>query len=144
MVKMDTLNCDIRHVVQGLKTLKESENYDTLQVWDSEAVMRGIDREEMKERNLFGISEPVVIIEKEVTDCYKFKFHESQVENEFVWDGHSRMTTKPKQLGGNLKMVVMEIEDEYGDILWDFAEMSAGSIGHEGFCDFEFEFEMII
>lgn len=143
---MNELNCDIRHVVQGLEKYRENlEEYDRLHVWDTDVIMRGISYGEMKSRNLIDYIESVATIERVAMDCFELKFHESQVENAFEWNGASDNTTKPKELGGNLRMLVMELENEYNEILWDFAEMSAASVGHGGhFCDFEFEYEFIL
>lgn len=149
---MNEINCDINHIEEAIETAREGENTDRIHVWDSDCVMRGISREEMKDRNCHHNAESVCYIEEEVPGQFSFKFHQNQIDtnSEFclrppgVDEIDPDYHTDVKSLGENLKRVVEQLEDIYSDLIWDLAEISGASYAQGGhITDFEFEFEIV-
>lgn len=147
---MKTIICDIGRVKDGMEKLKENDDITHLNVYNSKhCVMRGITKEEAKERNVFADNpEQVCRIEHSATDSYKLHFHESQVSytQEFCFNPRdSYSATKPKEMGHNLRNVVEELEDMYNVLIWDFGAVEAQSYRRDGkTTDFEFEYELIV
>ena len=145
---MNTINCDINHIEEAIEAVKEQDNPDRIHVWDSDCVMRGIGREEMKERNIFATNpREVCRIEHRAGDSFTLHFHQSQVSytQNFCFNARDSTTaTKPKQMGENLKILVDELEKIYRDLIWDFAGVEAQSYGRDGeLTDYEFEYDLI-
>ena len=150
---MNTINCDINHIEEAIESAREQENPGRIHVWDIDCVMRGISREEMKERNLTGRGESVCYIEEQVRDQFSFKFHQNQIDDftEFCFrppgvdeidaqDYH----TPVKELGDNLENVINQLEDIYSDLIWDLAKINGASYAQGGhITSFEFEFEIV-
>lgn len=149
---MNRIHCDIYHIQEAIEKMQKERKIDEVHVWDIDCVMRGISREEMRERNLTDRGESVCYIEEQVQNSFTFSFHQNQMDtysefclrppgvNEIDPDYH----TDVKSLGENLKEVVEQLEGKYSDIIWDLAEISGASYAQSGhITDFEFEFEMV-
>ena len=145
---MKTIICDTGRVTDGIEKLKENEDITRLEVYNSEhCVMRGISREEAKERNVFADNpDQVCIISNSTSDSYTFHFHQSQVsytQNFSFNPRDSSSATNPREMGENLREVVNQLEKTYNELIWDFAGVEAQSYGYDGkTTDFEFEYEL--
>lgn len=149
----DEINCDIYHVGEAIDKMQEDDGIDRVHVWDSDCVMRGISREEMKERNITDRSESVCYLKGEVMHNFKFKFHQNQIDDyrEFCFRppevneaDAGQYHTPVESLGENLKEVVLQLQEKYSDVIWDLSKIDGASYAQAGhITDFEFEFDIV-
>lgn len=147
------LYADENHVIEAVKKVQgldvSHDNRACIDVYDSEAVMRGITREEAKERNLYGhFGESLCSVQTDGTR-WTLKFHETHVEEAFTLRPagpnaiDAKQAPNPDEIAPELKTVVETMEAAFDVFSWDFTEVSAASIAKPGhFTDFEFEYVM--
>lgn len=153
---MNHLYADVSYVTTAMEKAIENTTLDGenthIDVYDSDAAMRGITPEERKDRNLHGDTLGTMVggLQYDGTR-WTLSFHEKIVEGKFTLTpaGPSAIAAKqapnPDELAPKLSRLVSEVESEYDVISWDFTEVSAASIANGGhFTDFEFEYVITI
>ena len=147
---------DVNHVGMAVKRrMEEVEVSDdrtaSISVFDGDVVMRGIDRDEARDRNLFGNMGECLCSVKYDGIRLKLQFHENVVEKSFTLRPAGPRAIAPQQadnphyIAPRLEPVVKNLVDELGEISWDFTEVSAASIANGGhFTDFEFEYVITV
>lgn len=145
------INVDLYHVVEGIEAAKQSDE-DTIQVWNKDAVMKGVSDDEMDERNIErgDYRELVCTITRTPTQI-TLSFHEQSVEEEFCLDPvglHAldpQQATQPHELGEALNIATLQMNYAYDIRRWDFSKVNGASIAHGGYVtSYEFEFEALI
>lgn len=145
-------NTDAAHVVESLYKASECADDGTLEVYESDARMIAITREEMRNRNLYGFSESLFTLEwsKNLFSGrlhLKIHFHEKHVEGTFELTprGPSAITspgTDVTELCPSFADALQSLEESFGVEEWDFCSVDAGSIGQGGRpCSFEFTYD---
>lgn len=147
----DRLYADTTHVIEALEQARDDAEYDDpakVGVYASEAVMRGITREEVEERNLGGnLGNHLCTFEYDGTRL-TLTFHENVVDGSFRLNPAGcealppvEQATSPKALSSKVASVLREVESEWDVVSYDFTEVSAASMATGGhFTDFEFEY----
>lgn len=137
------LNASIYYVAEALEN---AEYGDEIDVWDKDVVMRGIDSNEMDERNIERnyISDHVCSLTKNKSTI-TLNFHDSIQEDDIVFGPSEPHGTDPKEINETLRIVLLQVEYMYNIIEWELASINAQSMGHDGFlADYGIEFETLI
>lgn len=151
---MNTKHYDITHTVEAIEELEENDDLDKVEIYDTDCIMRGVSFEEMKERNIYPEhAEQIVVLTKNVSKNYTFKFHQSQIDDGKTFEMrppgvnevNAQYCTTPDELGENLKKVVDEMEKISSTMFWDIGEIEGHSIARGGhITDFEFEYDVML
>lgn len=144
---------DANHVADGIETITDAVDFtdDTtaiLSVVDTDAVLRGVDDDTLRERNLRDHLGDVLCTFEYDGSRLTLGFHESVVDGEFrlAPAGHDAVgavdqATHPATLASDLTPVLESLETEIDVVSYDVTDVRAGSMAHGGhFTDFEFEY----
>lgn len=146
---MVRLHADTTHAQEGIERLydiaKNEQKNVRLAVYDCEAVMRGIDLDEVRDRNLEEyIGDPVCELKYDDLRLNVI-LHQSTLEEPFTLDPapHDAVTVdqadSPESVAPAVDPVIDALRRKFNVISFDFVEVSAGSIANGGFfTDFEF------
>lgn len=147
---VDSLYADKNHVVEALEQMQDRTYEDpevNLAVYDTEAVLRGVTYDEVRERNVDRILDDHLCTITYDGTRLKLSFHQKILEEPFTLQPANRgaiaaeQAPSPAELAPSLAPVLDDIEDEYDIITYDFIELGAGSMANGGhFTDFEFDY----
>lgn len=150
-----TLYADTNRVAEALEKAVEATDVGDeptrVSVMDCDVVMRGIDIEEARERNLLHTFDEQVCSFKYDGTRMTLSFHENQVEETFTLNPAGtnaiapEQATDPSRLAPSVGEVLETLEDSFDVVSYDFTEVSAASIANGGyFTSFEFEYVITV
>lgn len=137
----------IESVIETLRSTSFEDDDVSVSVMDGNVVMRCIDLDEVRDRNLTGYMGDEVCSLKYDGTRLTVSFHESQVDGTFSLTPTGSSGFNANQ-ASDIKALaplvgdVLDMLERYVDVVaYDFTEVSAASIASGGhFCDFEFEY----
>lgn len=159
---MSTYYASVESTADALRKLVKRYDSGTLDVVDGDAVIEGITRDEMRERNLFDYTDSICYIHwdsglrGEGPIKLTVHFHENEISNTFRFTASGGSYSRLSDLSGNLALVEGQLstdpalphisDDSLGLPRPDFAEIDSGSISggfHDGLSDREFKYEVL-
>jgi hypothetical protein len=140
---MTTLYADVNHVEQAFDKIKKDdsisyENTVTIDVFVSKYVMRGIERDVLRKRNISGNPGTHVCSFKYDGVELTLSVHQKFIEGEFTLNPAStdaidaQQASSPREVCPTIDVVLDVLENEHDVFSYDFTEVSAGSIATGG------------